>query len=301
LQLLKSLSLPHFPSGSSINYFDHRFFLVGDDASNILVLDDEYHEVGSSQLYNSVVKRIPKHEKADLEASTFLNLNGIPHLLILGSASTHARKKILLIPFEKSGLDLSHASDISDEIFTDRLRTQGIAEVNFEGITSIGENLIIGNRGNRKNVTNHLIITKSTFWKDQTEVNLKIIPVYPPSSTTNNPGLSELYYEPSLDLLLITLSSEETDSAYDDGVIGDSYIGWIRNFSTQTDADALTIERMINLSDVDPEFKHEKIEGLCVEGIQDSSLIIHLVSDNDQGASKLFKIKMPREILREQF
>ena len=46
---------------------------------------------------------------------------------------------------------------------------------------------------------------------------------------------------------------------------------------------------MINLSDASNEFKNQKIEGICVERVSDDELLLHLISDNDNGESKLFK------------
>jgi hypothetical protein len=49
---------------------------------------------------------------------------------------------------------------------------------------------------------------------------------------------------------------------------------------------------MISLADVDPVFKKEKIEGVCVESVSGTGITLHLISDNDAGESRLFKIKM---------
>lgn len=114
IELLKSHLLPRFPSGSSINYRDEKLYLVGEHATDILILDKEYHEIDSKRLLNFPGKRIPKPVKPDLEASTFISPNGENHLLILGSASTPKREKIFLIPYPDSGLDVAHAREISD-------------------------------------------------------------------------------------------------------------------------------------------------------------------------------------------
>lgn len=293
MHLLKSLSLPDFPSGSSINFYREKLYLVGDDANSILILDPAYQKIGSLQLFEHTEKRIPKKEKADLEASAFLTINGIEHLLIMGSGSKRLRKRILLIPFEKQVLDLTRSSVVDTGTFIDRVKSHGIDEVNFEGVTSIGDSVIISNRGNRENITNHLIITDARFWSVQKEVKLRIIDLRVPSFSSNIPGVSEIFYEESLDLLLMALSSEDTTNAYDDGAIGNSYIGWIKNFNTKCANGVLMIDGIICLPDIHPDFEREKIEGLCVEMIEGNFLVIHLISDNDQGESKLFKVKLP--------
>jgi hypothetical protein len=93
-------------------------------------------------------------------------------------------------------------------------------------------------------------------------------------------------------MLLITLTSEAVDNAYDDGAIGDSYIGWINDASVKLKAHELKIDKIINLADVNTVFKKEKIEGICVESVTTSEVVLHLISDNDAGESGLFKIKL---------
>ena len=292
MQLLKSLLLPHFPSGSSINYYNERLFLIGDDANNILVLDVDYNEVDSFTLFGFADKRIPKSEKSDLEASTFLTLNGNEFLLIIGSGSKRHRKKIHVIPYTKLNLNLTQSRVIDNDIFIDRIKAIGIDEVNIEGVAVVGVNLILSNRGNRKNIINHLILTDIGFWEIQDKANLTAIPLHIPTLAGAIPGVSELYYEHQSDMLLITLSSEETNNAYDDGAIGNSYIAWVNAFSTKTQNEFITVDGIVNLAQIDSEFEREKIEGLCVEKIQGDTMILHLISDNDLGESKLFKVAM---------
>lgn len=292
VELIKSQTLPDFPSGSSINYCNRQLYLIGDDAHAVLILDEQYATIDSIQLFAHIEKRIPKKEKADLEASTFLIVDGVEYLLILGSGSKRLRKKIHLIPYEMSLLNIANSTSIDTDTFIDRVKSCGVDEINFEGITRVDGSLIISNRGNRANIANHIIITESEFWNNQAQAALRIVPLQVPSSSGNVPGVSELYYEESLDLLLIALSSEDTTNAYDDGAIGDSYIGWIKDFKGKMTTSALTMDGIICLPDIHFDFEREKIEGLCVEMIEDSSLIIHLISDNDLGESKLFKVKM---------
>src|SRR5437870_2354775 len=69
LRIEKSLLLNDFPSGSSLEYFNDRLYLGGDDATKLLVLDTNYDRTDSITLFESELTRIPKNVKADLEAS----------------------------------------------------------------------------------------------------------------------------------------------------------------------------------------------------------------------------------------
>jgi len=292
IELLKSLTLTDFPSGSSINYRHEKLYLMGDDSNNILILDKDYQKLDSKQLFDYPESRIPKLLKADLEASAIVTLNGHDHLLIMGSASTKQREKVFILPFSESGLDVPHFRVINAEVFSNRIRANGMDPLNLEGVTVFGRNLILSNRGNRINNTNHLIITENDFWDRQGDASLTIIPLQIPTVNDEVPGVSELCHVEANDTLLITFSSELTDNAYDDGAIGDSYIGLIDNFSRKLQNHPLMVDQIINLSDIHGDFKNVKIEGICVEQAKRNALILHLISDNDQGESKLFKVKM---------
>jgi hypothetical protein len=292
LELLSSFLLPDFPSGSSINCYDGKLILVGDDANTIVVLRTDYEKDYEKKLFDFKEKRIPKAVKTDLEASTFATINGTDYLLIFGSASTEQRKKVILIPFLGSDLDITRMRSVRDEAFINRLVANGIHEVNIEGATTIGKQLLLSNRGNQKNITNHFIIAEIGFWDNPFEAAVRILPVHIPEVLNDVPGVSEVCYIEALDLLLTTFSSELTSNAYDDGAIGSSYIGVSQMVSQKMSNPFLLVDSMTNLTDVHAAFKNEKIEGICVESINGNTLTLHLISDNDQGQSKLFKLKM---------
>lgn len=294
IQLIKSSLITNFPSGSSINYYNGKLYLIGDDANNVLVLNKDYTPIDSIQLFNYPEKRIPKSEKTDFETSTLLELNGTPQLLVIGSGSREERKKALLLP-------VAHEAAASATLFQPffyneasfaQLKTKGIAEVNIEGSTIIGDHLALSNRGNIANPWNHLIITQKDGLVDGSRQSFTVQQLRLPVNAKEFIGVSELCYIESNDILLFALSSEATNNSYDDGVIGDSYIGWIHNFSEKMDHPELIVDEMINLRTINDEFEKEKIEGLCVEAVNGNEFTIHLISDNDSGESKLFKVKV---------
>jgi hypothetical protein len=296
IRLIKSSLLKDFPSGSSINYYDRKFYLVGDDATNLLILDNEYNQVDSIRLFDYPEKRIPKSEKADFESSTILLLNNIPHLFIIGSASTEKRKKTLLLPVQND-----HAAHnlfqpfFYKDAFLQQLKAKGISELNIEGSTVLKDSLILSNRGNITNPINHLVIIPTAAINapaQQTTIPFSVISLNLPANGKNFMGVSDLCYIESKDILLISLSSEATTNSYDDGVISDSYIGWIYDITKKIHNTSVELDELINLTDVDPAFAVQKIEGVCVAAVNDSQWDIHLVSDNDNGESNLFHIKV---------
>ena len=289
LELQKTLLLPDFPSGSSINFYGGKFYLIGDDANTILILDENYQEVNHIRIFDYPDKRIPKPKKVDFETSSLITLDDKNYLLVKGSASKKKRAKLMLIP-------LDHEREILETIkyteFADRLFGNGIQEVNIEGSTIVRNQLVLANRGSGENPINHLIITGKNFWQQQQQVNITASEVVLPGKQNGFIGVSELFYAESKDLLLFTLSSEQTNNSYHDGAIGDSYLGWMDSYSQKIGTSKSMVDGLINLSDVSDAFKGEKIEGICIECLVGNELTIHLISDNDQGQSKLFKIRM---------
>ncbi len=63
LDLIDYKELKSFPSGSGIEYFDDKVYLVGDDAARILVMNKRWKEKYDIALFESTEKRIPKKLK----------------------------------------------------------------------------------------------------------------------------------------------------------------------------------------------------------------------------------------------
>lgn len=288
--LLKTTTLTSFPSGSSINYHSGKLYLVGDDANHLLVLDTSHRQTSALRLFNYKTKRIPKDKKPDLETSALVPFNKQLFWLILGSASAELRKKAYLLPLINGHPQLKQLTRPSfyNATLLSELSVLGIKEINIEGATLIGNNFVISNRGNLSHKTNHLIVLNKDFIRDQSSLT-----VFATELKLNNfIGVSELCYEASNDRLLIAFSSEATANAYDDGVIGDSFIGWIDDVSKKLLQSALVLDELVNLAEVNKAFVQQKIEGICVEAVQGDSLVMHLVADDDKGNSRLFKIRL---------
>jgi hypothetical protein len=104
-------------------------------------------------------------------------------------------------------------------------------------------------------------------------------------------GLSELCYIQENDTLLISFTSEDTSNSYDDGKIGDSYIALVPNASAELLKDEIKLAKLHTLSTVDKPFVNQKIEGMCYQFVGDG-LTLHFVSDNDDGESRLFQVRV---------
>jgi hypothetical protein len=290
IKLLESKQLPEFPSCSAVNYRDGRLYLIGDDAPHILELDRHYNIIKSIQIADHADKRIPKKTKQDLECATFIVDGTNISLLVMGSSATEQRELIRIIPFDK-GLDIKREVTINIGPFVGTVRSR-ISEINFEGVEHVGKYFVLSNRGNASHSFNHFILTPGPFWTEQSIASPNVIQVDLPIQSENVIGISDLCYDVKSDRLFISFSTELTANAYDDGAIGDSYLGYIEEFSKQLQSDRIKVDCMINLSQVDARFQNQKIEGLCIEHFARKRYIFHLTSDDDKGSSAIFKVSM---------
>ncbi|MBC7827855.1 MAG: hypothetical protein H7122_08920, partial [Chitinophagaceae bacterium] len=228
---------------------------------------------------------IPKSEKSDLEATTVIYLNEVPYLLIIGSGSRqHHRNKAILLNLESNNF-----TEYNIEPFYSRLADLGIHELNIESAAVVEDLLILGNRGNRKKESNHIIITQPEFWNHPADAEIRVIPIELENETAE---LSGLTYSERNDSLLFTATTEDTDNSYDDGKIGESYFGVIENAYRKLYRKRLRINEQVMLSDIHESFKDQKVESVCIQTEKTGRLKLHLVADNDKGGSFLFKVQV---------
>jgi len=289
LDLLDFIELENFPSGSGIEFYDDKVYIVGDDSRDMLVMGKKWNKPTLINLFNTQDKKIPKPDKSDLEAMTVLSVDKKPHLLIIGSGSSDKRNKALLMNLKNNAmktLDLT--------VFYNRIKAAGIATLNIEGIAEVYDYLVLVNRGNTTNPINHLIITRSDFWKDQEKAMLQtiIVDFDNVNLTPGKLGISGLTYSDKHEDLFLTISTEDTPNAIDDGKIGKSYLGIIENLYRKIGREKgkLKINQVIDLSKENEQFNGYKIESVCVQSSKDHSIKLQLVADNDQGKTYLFKI-----------
>jgi len=142
-----------YPSASGIEFYDGKLYVIGDDATNLLVLDSNLNIVDSIPIIDYPGRRIPKDIKPDIEAVALRDDN----LFVFGSGS--------LSPYRNSGWKLNlkeierYSYSLDLEPLYSKVKGWGIDQINIEGACFIKEQLILVNRGNKGYPANHLIIT----------------------------------------------------------------------------------------------------------------------------------------------
>jgi len=278
--------LPGYPSGSGLAYHNGRIYIVGDDATYILVLDSLLNVIDSIRIVESSEKRITKERKPDTEALAIIKNNNTATMLALGSGSLSPSRDscyVLNLPgneIKKYGLDS----------FYTRLKYSGMSMLNIEGGASIPKGLLLANRGNKSFPQNHLIATSDIFWKNQSTADITLIETANNSDTSTFSGISGLDYSFISDQLFMTLSTENTFSVHEDGEIGQSYLWIINDLSSKMNLHRLYPDKIINLTNIDQRFNEQKIESVCILSEDNTEKVLILTADDDKGGTVLFRL-----------
>jgi len=282
---IQMIKLDHYPSASTIEYFDSKFFVMGDDATNLLILDSDLIVKDSIKLYTNTERRVPKPIKADIEAMTVTN-DG--KLLLVGSGS--------LAPFRNGGWIIDPSSRRTEPLIFDtlfqRLKKMGLEVLNVEGICSFRNSILITNRGNNAWRRNDLLLIDDQFWRSQVTSPISMIRLGG-NNDSSFAGVSGVDYSRKTDRLFLSMSTENTSSSITDGAIGKSYLWIISNMSSKTGLRSIDADRVIDLEKTDPRFAGQKIESVCVINETKDCVYLALAADNDDGSSTIFKLAIP--------
>lgn len=273
-----------YPSASAIEYYEGKFYIIGDDARNMIVLDTNLAIIDTIPLLSYSAKRIPKDIKPDLEASA-LNAD---NLFLFGSGS--------LSPYRNIGWKHNLTTKDNDSIDLAPLylktKDSGIEEINIEGACFVQEKLVLVNRGSKGHPYNHFIITDERSLNNDSSFQISIISFPVQKDTASFKGISGLCYSKESNKLMLTVSTEDTRNSYDDGAIGKSYLWIINNISTKLNDKTIKPNRVIDLEYTDPRFKGQKIESATVIKETHKLIYLALVADNDDGSSTIFKMSI---------
>ena len=176
-----------------------------------------------------------------------------------------------------------------------KIKELGIEQINIEGACFVSGKLILVNRGNKGYPHNHFIITDEKSWTNDSSFQISIIPFEVQKDTASFKGISGLCYAKESDQLIMTVSTEDTRNSYDDGAIGKSYLWIINNISNKLDSKTLGPDKIIDLEEIDPRFKKQKIESATVISETKELINLVLVADNDDGSSTIFKLSIKRD------
>jgi hypothetical protein len=290
-RLLHADSIKHFPSSSAIVYHQKKLFVIGDDSRDVMVLDRGYRKIDSMRIFDVGTWRVGRMVKTDIESAVILG-GRKKKIFLIGSGSSSVRKKILVVPLRKK--KRKEITVIDMKRFYDSL-PDSIGLINIEGAFLRKNEFVLGNRRGLNQNNNFLITVAEESFLSGNADGIRLKKILTPDSVKPAPGISDLHMVRGGKTLLITFSSEQSESPLEDGAIGDSYLGWIKDIDSAMSGGDLRLDGMINLTKIDPAFGVQKIEGVCSEKGSGGKLIVHLVSDNDDGKSRIFKVELSVE------
>lgn len=276
LKLLAQKTLD-FPSASGLEFYKNKLYVFGDNATHLLLLSTDYNVVDSVPYWKGGEAVIDKEDKPDIESAMIVEKNSHPVLYGVGSMSDKKRWRVF-------AFSLDSLRPQATVFFERNKAIKNIEELNIEGSTSVGNAAVFCNRANQKTKRNYLLFWN---WKDSIAAKEILLP-----KTRLAAGMSGLCYVKEKDLLLFTASEEATGNAVQDGAIGDSYLGWITAFSKKTTQPSFSPDGYLKLSRFDKSFAKQKVESVAVEKAEGEKLTLHLVADNDDNQSKIFKVEL---------
>src|SRR5688572_27549367 len=193
----------YYPSASALEFVNGKFFMMGDDARYVLVMNENLDDVDSLILYPGTGTRVPKEIKADLESVSSYSFGGTVEIVLTGSGSQDPYRDDVW----RLSTSLVPVDSMRDQSFNTHVQEAGVEEINFEGTTEVGSRWLLGNRGNYGYPKNHLVVTDPPFHRSQLDTfNISLIELINPNPIDSVfAGLSGLDYNPVTDRLYLTL------------------------------------------------------------------------------------------------
>ncbi|WP_276485701.1 DUF6929 family protein [Paraflavitalea pollutisoli] len=279
--------LSTFPSGSGIEFHDDKVWVVGRDAKEVLLMNKRWKDLEHISLVDLSGIPLTESIESDLEATTVVVVNSIPRMLILGSGTrSHYHNKAILFD-----LDSYQKDEFDMTVFYDRVRAAGITDLNIGSAATLDEgHIILANRGSAERPDNHLIITRSLFWKNQADAELQVLPIKFPGKDEKikQAGITGLTYSLVNDWLIFTASTPDNGI----GVPGDSYLGIIENASRKIGRKDMKVNELIPLGSAEKSMKGYKVDSVCLQSEKNNRVKLQLAADNNDGVCCLFKVRI---------
>lgn len=302
--VLRRLTFADIPSASGMELIGNRVYVIGDDSPFLYVLDlATLQQVDQIRLFGSAVSgqgRISKLLKPDLECLTQLEMNGVNHLVALGSGSTPDRNQAYTIALpagkdramqvaQRSLEELYEAIQANNDMLGDDV-------LNVEGAAVTPDKLLLLQRAARGGANLMLSFSKQAFISYLTGAG-KDLPRYEVVSF-HLPKLTGLdaHFSGAIvhhNRLFFSASVENTADAIRDGEVLGSFIGWIELTAAKPGRRPLEANTALVVDRKGAPYKG-KVESLVLLESPRSGLLQALaITDNDNGQSELLELELP--------
>lgn len=285
LKLLDYKELPELPIGSNLEFFNDLFYLVDDDASDMVILNKKWQVQSVNKLMLNDDPRIISKTRSDFEATAIVVINLIPRLLVLGYDVRDNCHKAILVNLD----DLTKEEyDITE--FYNRLKAT-VGVINIESAAIVLGKLVLCNRDHKQAPEKHIIVTDEDFWKNQANAEITTISFDLPQTPKEVVGLSGLTYSYKNDWLLATLLTERI-SGNGNAAAGDSYLAVIENASRKVVRKKMKVNDLFHLSETDEAFTGYNIQSVAIRTEKSQRLKLQLLADNNAGVNGVFTVRL---------
>jgi hypothetical protein len=284
LKLLDYKDLPDIPAGSNLEFYNDHVYLVDDDASDMVIMNKKWQVESTNKLLQNGEATVPKY-KSDFEATTIVDINSIPRLLVLGFDANDNKHKAILV-----NLDNLTKEEFDITEFYNRLKAQ-VGIINIESAAVVLGKLVLCNRDHKRAPENHIIVTDVDFWKHQDVAQITTISFDLPETPKEVVGLSGLTYSYKNDWLVATLLSENGHDG-ENKAAGDSYLAVIENASRKVVRKKMKVNAMFHLSETDKSFTGYNIQSVGIRTEKSQRLKLQLLADNNAGVNAVFTVRL---------
>jgi hypothetical protein len=270
---------PHLSAASGLVQYGSWLYVVADDENHLGVFNHNGAEPGALMpLFDDHLPLDHEQRKAvkpDLEVLALIPAaKKYPYgaLLALGSGSKETRRQGVIIAFDQNG-ELDEVDIIDLSLLYGELKKE-LGKINIEGAVIVDKDIILFQRGNKKNKLNATIRFSlkqfySYVFADNDKHTEKLKAVITPYDLGNIQDVL-LCFTDATQLpngsIVFTAAAENTSDSYLDGTCMGSVIG--------------IIDSQGKLHSIKPIDKTIKLEGVAAQVIEDKVILL-LVSDAD--------------------
>ena len=267
---------------SAIEHFNKTLMVIGNNATHILLLNTDHKILDSLSLFDYLDTKELKDLQSGMQATAVIKIESYNVLLILGSGQPKDYKTdVWLLPFKSKNYSKIFQSTYAIPDFYKRLKKAGVASINIDGATQLGNRILLANAGTGKN-PNQLINTEFDFWNKGVTADFNLINLTLPD---NSLLVSGLEYDDGNDMLIFSATPKENKNN------SAPYIGCLFEASKKIKQKEIKPDAWLNLTQLSEQLAIQSMQSVCVEQqATKGKTRLHLCVNDKEG--KAFVAKM---------
>jgi hypothetical protein len=288
ISFIREFNINSIASASGVEIINDTTYIISDDQSNLFLTSD-FAKINKVEITDNKDIRIDKLYKLDFEALGKINIESNDFLLIVSSGSKFDYRDTVYLyqPNQRKIISKRNFRGVYNRMKTE-VKLSEWASINIEAVSTDNKYVYLFQRGNIDGNNVIFRFDKIEFFqyivgkRNSLDFDFKKFKL--PILNEIKAGFSGACFL-NKNEMIFTASLENTPNEYHDGEIMGSYIG-IVNYETEK----LEIIFVKKNNDV----LQTKLESVCITNKENNNFILLLSSDNDDGVSQFFEIKLTR-------